>query len=147
MKVILLKDVKGTGKKGEIKEVADGYGRNFLLKNGLASLATNAAVSENKIQKQASDYHEEQKRLAALELAKKLEGQTITVKVKCGENGKTFGAVTSKEISEQLTKLGLDVPKQKLELKETIKTVGEYKVTAKLYPAISATFNLTVEAN
>ena len=147
MKVILLKDVKGTGKKGEIKEVADGYGRNFLLKNGLATLATNSAVSENKTQKQADDYHEEQRRLAAVSLAKKLEGKTVCVKVKCGENGKAFGAVTSKEISEQLTKEGLDIPKQKIDLKETIKSVGEYKITAKLYQGVSANFNLKVDAN
>lgn len=145
MRVILLKDVRGTGKKGEIKNVADGYGKNFLLKNGLASLATSSAVSENKSQKQAQDYHEEQKRLAAVALAEKIEGCTVNVGVKCGENGKAFGAVTSKEISEGLAALGFDVPKQKIELKEPIKMAGEYKLSAKLYPGVSANFNVVVE--
>lgn len=144
MRVILNKDVKGTGKKGDICEVADGYGRNFLLKNGLASLATNSAVSENKNQKIAQDYHKEQERLAMLALAKQIEGKSVSVSVKCGENGKTFGAVTSKEISEGLSKQGYDIPKQKIELKEQIKNCGEYKITAKLYPNITASFNLIV---
>ena len=145
MRVILLKDVKGTGKKGEIKNVADGYGKNFLLKNGLASLATTSAVSENKSQKQAQDYHKEQERLAAVALAEKIEGCTVKVGVKCGENGKVFGAVTSKEISDGLSALGFDVPKQKIELKEPIKMAGEYNLSARLYPGVSASFNVVVE--
>ena len=144
MKVILNKDVKGTGKKGDIVEVADGYGRNFLLKNGLASLATSASISENKSQKNAESYHKEQERLAAVNLAEQIEGKTITVYVKCGENGKIFGAVTSKEISDALAKQGFNIVKQKIELKESIKTLGDFTVSIRLHPGVSAKINIVV---
>lgn len=144
MKVILNKDVKGTGKKGDVVEVADGYGRNFLLKNGLASLATSSAISENRGKKDAQNYHKEQERLAAVNLAEKIQDKTVTVYVKCGENGKIFGAVTSKEISEALTKQGFDISKQKIEMKESIKTLGDFTINIKLYPSVSAKINLVV---
>lgn len=144
MKVILNKDVKGTGKKGDVVDVADGYGRNFLIKNGFASLATNSAISENKGQKEAASYHKEQERLAAVNLAEKIEGKTVTVYVKCGENGKIFGAVTSKEISEALAKQGFDISKQKIELKESIKNLGDFTITIKLYQGVTAKVNVVV---
>ncbi len=144
MKVILNKDVKGTGKKGDIVEVADGYGRNFLLKNGFASLATNSSISENKGQKEAQSYHKEQERLSAVNLAEQIDGKSITVQVKCGENGKIFGAVTSKEISEGLAKLGYDIPKQKIEMKESIKNMGDFTISVKLYQGVTAKVNVIV---
>lgn len=146
MKVVLLKDVKGTGKKGEIKEVADGYAKNFLFKNGSARVADNSAMSENKIQKDAQNYHKQQEILAAKELAKKLEGKTVTLKIKCGENGKTFGSVTSKEISDALQKISIDLDKKKIDLKEPIKSTGTYHVVARIYPEISAKFMVDVES-
>ncbi len=144
MKVVLLKDVKGTGKKGEIKEVADGYASNFLFKNGLAKRADNSALSENAIQKSAMAFHKQEEIKAAKELAKTLQGKTVTLKIKCGENGKMFGSVTSKEIAEELEKINIKLDKKKIDLKEPIKLIGIYKVTAKVYPEISATFNVEV---
>jgi large subunit ribosomal protein L9 len=146
MKVVLLKDVKGTGKKGEIKEVSDGYAKNFLLKNGSARVADNSAISENKIQTAAAKFHKQQEILAAKELAKKIEGKTISLKIKCGQSGKTFGSVTSKEIADELEKIGISIDKKKIDLKEPIKTAGLYHVVAKVYPEISAKFTVEVSA-
>ncbi len=146
MKVVLLKDVKGTGKKGEIKEVADGFAKNFLLKNGAARVADASAVNENKFQKDAQAYHKQQEFLAAKALAKEIEGKSVTMKIKCGENGKTFGSVTSKEVADALEKVGVKLDKKKIELKEPIKAVGTYSVTAKIYPQVQANFSVSVEA-
>lgn len=146
MKVVLLKDVKGTGKKGEVKEVADGYAKNFLFKNGCARLADSSAMSENKIQKDAQAYHKQQEILAAKEIAKKLEGKTVVLKIKCGENGKTFGSITSKEIAEALEKISINLDKKKIDLKEPIKSAGIYHVVARIYPEISAKFVVEVES-
>ena len=144
MKVIFLKDVKGSGKKGEIKEVSDGYANNFLIKTGLAKKVDATSLNENKTQKQANDYHKEQERLAALEVKKQIDGKTIALKIKCGENGKTFGSITSKEIADALGANGIKLDKKKIELTESIKSVGSYKIQAKIYPNISATFTLQV---
>ena len=144
MKVVLLKDVKGTGKKGEIKEVADGFAKNFLLKNGSAKVADNTALNENKRMSEANAFHKAQEIAKAKELAKKLEGQTIALKIKCGSSGKTFGSVTNKEISEGLEKNGIVIDKKKIDLKEPIKSTGIYSVVAKIYPEISAKFNVEI---
>ena len=146
MKVVLLKDVKGTGKKGEVKEVSDGFAKNFLLKNGSARIADNSAMSENKIQKDAQNYHKQQEILAAKELAKKIEGKCVSVKIKCGSNGKTFGSITSKEISDALEKQGIVLDKKKIDLKEPIKASGLFHVVAKVYPEITAKFDVNVVA-
>lgn len=146
MKVVLLDNVKGTGKKGEVKEVADGFAKNFLFKKGLARVADNSAVSENKTQKDAAAYHKQQEFLRAKELASKIEGKTITLKIKCGENGKTFGSITSKEIAEELARLSINLDKKKIDLKEAIKTTGTYYVVAKVYPEVSAKFTVVVES-
>lgn len=146
MKVVLLKDVKGTGKKGEIKEVSDGFAKNFLLKNGSARIADNSAMNENKIQQDAQKYHKQQEILAAKELAKRIEGKSVSVKIKCGSNGKTFGSITSKEISDALEKISIHLDKKKIDLKEPIKVVGSYSVVAKVYPEIVAKFTVVVEA-
>lgn len=143
MKVLLLTDVRGTGKKGEIKEVADGYANNFLLKTGKAKRADNEALSENKNRKEAQDYHKEQERLAAVALGEKLKNLTVNVKIKCGENGKTFGSITAKEIADALQKLGYSVDKRKIELSAPIKTVGSYTAKARLHSEVQV--NLTVE--
>lgn len=146
MKVILQKDVKGSGKKGDIVNVSDGYARNFLLKNGLAVVADSANSLINASQKQSDAYHKEQERLKAVELGKQIEGKVITLKVKCGENGKLFGAVTSKEVSEAFKQnLNLDIDKRKIVLDGAIKAVGEQKVTVKLHPTVSVKFTLKVE--
>lgn len=144
MKVVLLKDVKGTGKKGEIKEVADGFATNFLFKNNMAKRADNNAINENNMQKSAQNFHKQEEIKEAKELAKQIEGKLITLKIKCGANGKMFGSVTSKEIAEALIKENIKLDKKKIDLKEPIKSVGVYKVVAKIYPEISATFSVDV---
>ena len=143
MKVLLLTDVRGTGRKGEIKEVADGYA-NFLLKNSKAKKADSSAISENNSKKEANDYHKEMEKQAAEAVGKKLENARVTIKIKCGENGKTFGSVGSKEICDALSKEGFDVDKRKIDLKEPIKTIGTYQITAKLHPKVSAKFTVEI---
>ena len=143
MKIILLKDVKGTGKAGEIKEVADGYARNCLIKKGLAEEATSVKINSLNIKKDAQDFHKQEEIKALKEQAKKLNGEKVTVKIKCGENGKIFGSVTSKEIAESLLEKGFSVDKKKILLKEGIKNLGEYKVDVKFLPDVFA--KITVE--
>ncbi len=144
MKVLLLSDVKGTGKKGEIKEVADGYAKNFLLKTGKARIADNSAINENKMKKSADDYHKEMEKQSAQELANKLKRIKINIEIKCGENGKTFGSITSKEISEALNKLGFEIDKRKIELKEPLKTIGQYEIAIKLHPEVTSKILLEI---
>lgn len=146
MKVVLLKDVKGTGKKGDIKEVADGFANNFLLKNNLAKVANASTISENSTQKSAQDFHKQEELKAAKQLAAQIEGMTVELKIKCGENGRTFGSITSKEVAEALEKKGISLDKKKIELKEPIKAVGNYPILAKIYPEVSAKFSVFVRA-
>ena len=146
MKVVLLKDVKGSGKKGEIVNVSDGYARNFLLKQGLAKEANASAINENKQQKEASAYHKSVEIANAKELANVLKTKTVTLKAKCGENGKIFGSITSQEIATALEKQGVILDKKKIVLPTPIKTVGSYTITAKIYPEIQSTFKVVVEA-
>ena len=98
--------LKALVKKGEIKEVADGYAKNFLIKTGKARVADKGAISENEMRKASNDYHKEMEKQSAQELGKKMNNIKLVVGIKCGENGKTFGSITSKEISEGLAKLG-----------------------------------------
>ena len=146
MKVDLLKDVKGTGKKGEIKEVSDGYAKNFLLKNGAAKIADNSAMNENKNNQSAQAFHKATEIAEAKELAKKLEGQSVTLSIKCGENGKTFGSVSNKEVADALEKQGFKIDKKKIEIKEPIKAIGSYQVTIRIYPEITAKINVNIVA-
>ncbi len=147
MKVVLLADVKGTGKKGEIKEVADGYAKNFLIKTGKARVADKGAISENEMRKASNDYHKEMEKQSAQELGKKMNNIKLVVGIKCGENGKTFGSITSKEISEGLAKLGYEIDKRKIELKEPLKTIGNYQISIKLHPEVTAKINLEIVGN
>lgn len=144
MKVVLQKDVKGTGRAGEIVEVSDGYARNYLFKNNLAKSADKGATQIAVQQKQSNEYHKEQERLRAVEQAKLIEGKTITITIKTGESGKVFGSVTAKEIAEELVKFLGDVDKRKIELKNPIKLIGLYPVTIKLHPLVIAQFNVNV---
>lgn len=146
MKVILLADVKGTGKKGEIKEVSDGYARNMLFKKGLAKEATAVEVNSLKIKREAEEFHrkEEQKRLTAL--AAEIKGKTVVCKVKAGENGKVFGSVTSQEIAASLKERGYDVEKKMVVLSEPVKNVGTYEVEIKLAAGITSKIKLSVES-
>ena len=144
MKVILLDNIKGVGKKDEVINAADGYARNFLLPKKLAVEANAENMSKLNNKKEAASYKKDVERQAAEELAKKLKGIMLKVKVKAGENGKIFGGVTAKEISDNLkSQYKFDIDKKKIELKETIKTLGEFNVPIKLFEGVIA--NLKVE--
>lgn len=144
MKVIFLKDVKGSGKKGEIAEVSDGYARNFLIKKGLAEEATAVKINSLTIKKGAEDFHRQEEIKALKEEAKKLNGTQITLKIKCGENGKVFGSVTAKEIADELTALGYSVDKKRVILKDPIKLLGVYAVDVKFLPEVIAKIKVEV---
>ena len=147
MKVILKKDVKGSGKQGDVIEVSDGYAKNFLIKTGKARVADKGAISENEMRKASNDYHKEMEKQSAQELGKKMNNIKLVVGIKCGENGKTFGSITSKEISEGLAKLGYEIDKRKIELKEPLKTIGNYQISIKLHPEVNKKINLEIVGN
>ena len=139
MKVILLEDVKGTGKKGQIVNASDGYANNFLFPKKLAVAATNDNLNSIKLQKKAEDKRKAEELAAAKELAEKLTNKDIKISVKTGDNGKLFGSVTNKEIAaaiEQQT--GLVIDKKKIVLKDQIKMVGTRHVNVKLHPEVTA---------
>ena len=144
MKVILKQDVKGTGKKGDILDVSDGFAKNFLLKKGLAEQASSVAVNSLKIQKEAEARRRAEEIAAIRELAKKMDKAQVQVAIKCGENGKVFGSVTSKEIAARLAELGYDVDKKKILLKDPIKTVGDYAVEVRLMESVTAKIFVSV---
>lgn len=145
MKVILLQDVKGTGKKGELKEVSDGYARNFLLPKNLAKKATAQAMSELKNAEESKAFKiEEDKKKANAEKAK-LEGKSINIKAKAGQGGRLFGSVTAKEISAELKKqFGINIDKRKISLDVDIKAFGTYNAEVKLYTGIVAKVKVVV---
>ena len=144
MKVILLDNIKGVGKKDEVINAADGYARNFLFPKKLAVEANAENMSKLNNKKEAKSYKKDLEKQAAEELAKKLKGIMLKIKVKAGENGKIFGGVTSKEISENLsTQYKIEIDKKKIDLRETIKTLGEFNVAIKLFEGVIA--NLKVE--
>ena len=144
MKVILKADVKGTGKKGDVVEVADGYGRNFLIKKGLASLATASNVNEAQQKKEAAAFHKAEEVKALKALAEALNGKTATVKIKVGENGKVFGSVTAAHVSEALAPMGFDIDKKKIKM-DSVKNVGTYPAEIRLMENVVAKINVVVE--
>ncbi len=147
MKVILQADVKGTGKKGQVFEVADGYARNFLFPKKLAIEATTGNIQDITHKKALEDRRKGKEKENAVELAEKLNALLIEVKTKTGEGGRLFGSVTSKEIADALKKQhGVEVDKRKLELKEPIKALGNYEVQVKVYPDVIATLKVHVFA-
>ena len=143
MKVVLLKDLKGKGKKGDIIEISSGYAQNYLIPQGLAKLGTSSNLNEANQAKKAQEYNDEQNRLKAVELKGKVEETNLIIKVKCGSNGKVFGSVTNKEISEELSKIGLDIDKKKIET-DVIKTVGNFEIKVKLHPTVTAKLKLEI---
>jgi len=146
MKVLLIKDVKSLGKAGEVKEVKDGYGKNFLIAKGFAKHATPEIIEEHK-QMMAQKEAEEKAELERLkDLAKKLDKLEIIVKKKVGENGHLFGAVTKEEIAQALKEEhGLEIDKKHITDKKVIKTIGEHEVDLKLGHGIHATLHVDVE--
>ena len=147
MKVILEKDVKGTGKKGEIVEVSDGYARNFLLPRGLANEATTSNVNAANIKQQSLVRKKKLEVETAKEMAAKLEGKKVIVKAKTGENGKLFGSITSNEIAAALeAQHGMKIDKKKIVLDGAIKTTGVIEVEARVYEHTTAKFIVEVVA-
>ncbi len=144
MKVVLLKDVKGSGKAGDIIEAKDGFAQNFLIKRGLAKPADAQAVNENKAQKQAQEFHRQEQLKANKELKEKLNGQEVTIQVKGGATGKFFGSVTNKEIADKLSELGFKVDKKKIILQSNIKSAGVYPVTVKISPEETAKISVNI---
>lgn len=146
MKVILTQDVKGQGKKDDVIEVSDGYARNFLIKNKLAVEATSAMINSIKIKKAADEHRRAEEKAAALELAKKISGTTVAVKIKVGETGKLFGALNTQAVADALKEEGYDIDRKKIVLPDVIKTVGVYEITVKPYAEVSAKIKVSVEA-
>jgi len=148
MKVILLKDVKGTGKQGDIVNASDGYARNFLLPRGLAQEASSTNVNSAQRKKEAQQHKLAQEEEVARELANGMRQMTVQITVKAGENGKLFGSVTNKEIADALqAQHGIEVDKKKISIPgDTIKEVGEYTVQVKLFAGISSKINVKVDA-
>lgn len=145
MKVIFLKDVKGKGKKGEIKNVADGYAHNFLLKNNFAVEANQASISALDGQKRKEDKHAEQVLEDAKQLKEKLEAITIEIKAKSGDGGRLFGSITTKQVAEQLQKNhGIKLDKRKMELEDAIRALGFTNVPVKLHQEVVATLKVHV---
>ena len=145
MKVILLQDVKGQGKKGEMINVSDGYARNFLFPRKLAMEATTDAINSKNIQDAAARRREAEERAAADALRKRLKEMPVRLQAKAGTGGRLFGSITTKEISEALkAQYGVDIPKAKLVQEEPIKSFGTFEVKAKLYPEIQGAITVVV---
>ena len=144
MKVILKQDIKGTGKKGDIVNVADGYAHNFLLKNGLAQVADAKAINEKNNKDSAEAHHAQMALEDAKRIADSLKDKTVKVISKAGDGGRLFGKVTSKEIALAISEqYNTDISKKKITLKEDIKSLGVFPFEVKLYTGVST--NMFVE--
>lgn len=145
MKILLLQDVKGTGRKGDIVEVNDGYAKNFLIKKNLAKQADSVVLREKASQVASQERTKQLEREAAVKKAENLKGKTFVIKAKVGDNGKLFGAITAKEIAEAVTNAGIEVDKKQIIMDTNIKNLGNYPIEAKLYSGVVARFNVVVE--
>ncbi|MDE6597137.1 MAG: 50S ribosomal protein L9 [Clostridia bacterium] len=146
MKIILLQDVKGQGKKGEIVDVNEGYARNFLIKKGLAEVATASKINDINQKKSAADFHKAEEIKATRALATELNGKSFKIKIKAGQGGKVFGSVTGANVAEALQTAGYEVDKKKVVLAQPIKNVGVYDIDLKLLEGISAKIKIEIEA-
>ena len=147
MKVILLQDVKGQGKKGDLINASDGYARNFLLPRKLAKEADAGSIKQIEIQKESEAFHIAEEKRKAEETRAFLSGKSIRFKTTGGADGRLYGSVTVKDVSEKIgSELGLDIDKRLITISDTIKTTGEYTVRIKLFQGISAELKLIVEA-
>ena len=145
MKVILLQDVKGKGKKGQMLEVSDGYARNFMLPKKMAIEATPDAINTMRMNDKATQERIAREKAEAMEISKKLRDMTLTVTAKGGGAGRLFGSVTNAEIAEALAKNGIKLDKRKIVISEPIKNVGTYTVTCKLGYEISAPLSVKIQ--
>jgi len=147
MKVILQHDIEGLGEEGDVKEVAPGYGRNFLFRKQLAVLFSDANVSALEQRRLQIESHKSEKRQEALSLKERLQGQALTFKMAAGENGKLFGAITNANIATALHELGFELDRRRIELPEhSLKSLGTHTVTARLYGGEDADLSVTIVA-
>lgn len=145
MKVIFVKDVKGKGKQGEVKDVAEGYARNYLLKNKLAIEATPGNLKALDAKKRKDAQQEQKEKEEAIQLKDKLADLTVELQAKSGEGGRLFGSITNKQIAEKLAKdYGHKIDRRKIELNEPIRTLGYTTVPVKLHPEVSGSFKVHV---
>ncbi len=145
MKVILLEDVKALGKKGQVVEVSDGYGKNFILKKKLGVEATGANMNDLKLQKAQNEKLAREQLEAAKALAETLENMSVTLSIKAGEGGRAFGSVSSKEIAAAYKEQNsVEIDKKKIQLPEAIKTFGTHEVPVKLHPQVTGTLRVKV---
>lgn len=147
MKVLLIKDVKSLGKAGEIKEVADGYGKNFLIGKGLALQATNEVIARHKAEQKRAEVKEQEEIAKAKELAEKLNATKLTIRHKVGANDQLIGSITNKEISEELEKqFSIMIDKKNISIDNKIKHIGIFEVSCKLGHSINANLKIDVIA-
>ena len=147
MKVILLDNIKGVGKKDEIINASDGYARNYLFPKKLAVEATKENLGKLESKNEANKFKKQNEKNDAIEVANKLKELVLTIKVKAGENGKIYGGVTSKEISENLKEqYKIEIDKKKIEVKETIKNIGRFTINIKLYEGVNAKLTVNIIA-
>ena len=147
MKVILLDNIKGVGKKDEIINASDGYARNYLFPKKLAVEATKENLGKLESKNEANKFKKQNEKNDAIEVANKLKELVLTIKVKAGENGKIFGGVTSKEISENLKEqYKIEIDKKKIEVIETIKNIGRFTINIKLYEGVNAKLTVNIIA-
>ena len=146
MKVILLKDVKGTGKKNEVKEVSDGYARNFLLPKKVAVIADNTAMKELGEKKKSEEIKAQKEYEAAVELGKRMEELNVVIYSKSGDGGRLFGSITSKDIAEQIKKQhNIEVDKRKITLDEPIRVLGSRFVDIKIHQKVTTKIRVDVK--
>lgn len=144
MKVILLKDVQGQGKAGQLVEVNEGYARNFLIKKGMAEVATATKINELNQRRASAEYHRQEDIKAMTALAAELKGKSFGLRIKVGQGGKVFGSVTAANIAEAMADAGYSVDKKKIALAQPIKTTGDYEVEVKLLEGVSAKIKVLV---
>ena len=145
MKVILLADVKGQGKKNDVIEVSDGYGKNFLIPRKLAKPADAQSLNDIKVKEEARLYRIETERKEAQALAERLKGILVKIPASCGADGRLYGSVTAKDVSERLqADYGISIDKRKISVPDPIKAYGKYALEAKLYTEVTGTINVLV---
>ncbi len=145
MKVILLENIKGVGKKDEVINASDGYARNFLFPKKLAVEANNENMSKLKAKNDSKNYQKSVEKEEAIKTAEKLKGILLKIQVKSGENGKIFGSITSKEIADSLKEqYKIEIDKKKIDLKEPIKTLGSFSVNIKLYEGVIGVLKIQI---
>lgn len=144
MKVVLLADVKGLGKKGEVVQSSEGYARNFLFPRQLAKEATDAAMKAVNMEQDAKKKRQSREEQTALALAKSLQGRVVRITAKTGGGGKLFGSITGKDIANALSREQVDIDKRKIELKDAIRALGSYQVAIRVYQDTVATITVQV---